>query len=240
MNPVLVRRFNHILNTMSDQKFLLTKIAYETAPTLAGIKPATLLTFGRNSRNLFRLWEGFKYQVGPVLGLRYFELRKSRKHVSVLFYDRDMLEKIVADGENKAFLRDMDYHDDLQLDRILRVLRSKVAIGFPHEIGLLLGIPRTDVAGFIENRGEKSLFCGYWKVYHNPRQAAMSFAGYDMAKRAVMNWICETERLDDMPGIAAAAGWEGRNKSGQLEWKAGREPRAPVIAIARSRFFSIG
>ena len=199
MNPVLTRRFNDILSMMNDQTFLMTKIAYETAPTLSGVKPATLLTFGRNSRNFFELWKRFKSQVGPVLGLRHFELKKSRKHVSVLFYNRDMLEKIIADDDNRAFLRSIDYDEEMQLDQVLRVLRGKAAIRFPHEIGLLLGIPREDVVGFIENRGAKAMFCGYWKVYHNPQQAKKAFAGYDMAKRAVMNLICATGRAEVMP-----------------------------------------
>jgi len=87
----------------------------------------------------------------------------------------------------------------MQLNQVLRILRRRVADGFPHELGLLLGIPREDVAGFIENRGANSLFCGYWKVYHNPRQAMKAFARYDMAKQAVMFRICETGRIEAMP-----------------------------------------
>lgn len=48
--------------------------------------------------------------------------------------------------------------------------------GFPHEIGLFLGYPLGDVAGFIRNRGKNCKCSGCWKVYCNELEAQKRFA----------------------------------------------------------------
>lgn len=46
---------------------------------------------------------------------------------------------------------------------------------FPHEIGLVLGYPPVDVAGFIEHKGADFVACGGWKAYANPESALQTF-----------------------------------------------------------------
>ena len=57
-------------------------------------------------------------------------------------------------------------------------LRQRLAAGqgFPHEIGLFLGYPVGDVAGFIRNRGKNCRCVGCWKVYCNECEARRTFA----------------------------------------------------------------
>lgn len=47
--------------------------------------------------------------------------------------------------------------------------------GFPHEIGLILGYPPADVAGFIAQKGTGYLACGGWKAYSEPQGALETF-----------------------------------------------------------------
>ena len=46
---------------------------------------------------------------------------------------------------------------------------------FPHEIGLILGYPPADVAGFIAQKGTEYLACGGWKAYSEPQSALETF-----------------------------------------------------------------
>lgn len=46
---------------------------------------------------------------------------------------------------------------------------------FPHEIGLVLGYPPADVAGFIALKGTGYLACGGWKAYSEPQSALETF-----------------------------------------------------------------
>ena len=62
----------------------------------------------------------------------------------------------------------------------LEHLRSRLLSDccFPHEIGVFLGYPLSDVKEFIRNEGRNCLCCGYWKVYSNPCDAQKLFARY--------------------------------------------------------------
>ncbi|MDR3563954.1 MAG: DUF3793 family protein [Negativicutes bacterium] len=198
MNSILLRRFHRVLGGLDDRAYLLAKISYEVAPTSFGIKPSSLLSFHSYSRKLRQIWDQYKNDVCKELNINYFELNKTAKHTLVLFYHHDVLEKTVQDPNNKAFLEKMGYESELKLEQILGMLQRKMGSIFPHEIGLLLGIPRKDIVGFITNNGADCLFCGYWKVYHNPEQADSLFQGYDRAKNHVLR------RLFAMRGAVSA------------------------------------
>lgn len=195
MNQELLRRYADILNSLDDREYLLARIAYEIAPTLAGIKPSSLLAFGRYPRDLYSLWEEVKEAVSSALNIRFFELKKTDGHILVLFYKRDMLGRVLADDANREFLHGLGYPAGLKPEQALRLLHARFAGMFPHEIGLLLGIPREDVIAFIDNGGTGCLFCGYWKVYHNPRRANSLFQAYDRAKIRVMRSLSADGKL---------------------------------------------
>jgi hypothetical protein len=194
---VAQRRFNAVLRSFTDRDYLLAKVAYEAAPTISGLKPASLVTFCRHERNISAIWGKHKNEASMVCGCQYWELKKTADYTLVLFYNRHLLRKIIAALDNQEFLQGLGYEAGITLERMLPVLALKIQSGaFPHELGLLLGIPREDVVAFIANRGAGCLFCGYWKVYNNPAWARGMFQQYDAAKLHVMNGICELkERL---------------------------------------------
>ncbi|MDR3591974.1 MAG: DUF3793 family protein [Negativicutes bacterium] len=197
MNTGLLRRFNDILPSLEDRDYLLAKVACEVAPTLMGLKPATLMSFGAHGRNLRQLWGKFKPEAEAVLQLQYFEMKNSEKHTLVLFYRHDLLESMLDCSETRALLRRMGYESAVTAAQILPLLQAKFEQVFPHEVGLLLGIPAKDVTGFIDNKGADCLLCGYWKVYHEPRQASNLFQLYDRAKSKVMQRICRLQALEE-------------------------------------------
>ena len=188
------RQFVDVLNSLPDRDFLMAKIAIEAAPTIAGLKPSSLITFSTKSRNLHRLWERFKGEGRSFLGLQYSELKKTESYTLVLFYRSELLGEVVAQAENVALFDQLGCPCGKSLEQILQHLRDKLEHAFPHEIGLLLGIPREDVIGFMNKGGSDCLLCGYWKVYHNPVRAVSIFQGYDKAKLRVMNGICNLSR----------------------------------------------
>ena len=76
-------------------------------------------------------------------------------------------------------LESCGYDTKLSVEEKLRILEERISCGsFPHEIGIFLGYPVDDVLGFIENKGANYLFCGFWKVYSNPRKAKRAFDEY--------------------------------------------------------------
>lgn len=196
MSVALLRRFYGVLSTLGDRDYLLARVAFEAAPAFLGIKPAALMSFGAHDRNLRRLWEEYGPEVCSVLRLQFFELKKTGKHTLVLFYHAELLEGVLGSGESRLLLAGLGYEDGVTPARLLPLLRVKFEQGFPHEIGLLLGIPPRDVMGFMSNKGAGCLLCGYWKVYHDPRRAADLFRRYDRAKSRVLRRICSMGKPD--------------------------------------------
>jgi len=186
----LLRDFVAALTTLDDNEHLLAKIEVEVAPILAGLKPSALMTFSKDSRNSYQRWEFCKAECCARLNLHYYELRKSKQYILVLFYNPDLLADVLDNNENRSFLHSMGYPDGLALPQILSILQERFAGYCPHEIGLFLGIAKEDVDGFIRNQGGKCLFCGYWKVYHKPYEAYNLFRRYDLARYKVMQQIC--------------------------------------------------
>ena len=56
---------------------------------------------------------------------------------------------------------------------------------FPHEIGLFLGYPPADVAGFLRDGGRGCKLCGPWKVYGDAEEAARRFAAFRRCRAAL-------------------------------------------------------
>ena len=78
----------------------------------------------------------------------------------------------------------------MTIDEKLSLLERRISCGsFPHEIGIFLGYPLDDVLGFIENKGENCLFCGFWKVYSEPERARRTFEKYVYCRSFLCNKI---------------------------------------------------
>lgn len=175
-----------ILKNTEGKSHLLTMIFYLAAPTLALKKPSSLISFSRNSHNLYTLWEMYKDDVTRRVGIKYIELRKTKENILVLFYNPIVLNNTLFRKRHRDFLSGYGYRDAEDLSQHLELLKKSFAFGFPHEIGIFLGIPLEDVQGFIENRGKKCLVNKYWKVYHNQERARRIFLSYDNARRDMM------------------------------------------------------
>lgn len=170
------------MNKVEGKQYLLLRVAYEAAPILKKVKPAALMCFSQKGKNTYELWRQYKNEICAELGLSYIELKKNAAQVYVLFYDYKILNKLIRVEKNKEFLAQMGYGTDWTFGRTMKFLKKRFAAGFPHEIGLFLGIPLTDVDGFIKHNGTKYLFCRYWKVYDNPVRSRILFERYDKAK----------------------------------------------------------
>ncbi|HEX3047405.1 MAG TPA: DUF3793 family protein [Bacillota bacterium] len=175
------------------ETFLRRRIIDLCAPVLAGLKPAALISFNQEHRHLNLVWNRnqdiFEKQI-LLPRLKFFELRKNPRETLVLFYHPPYLAKVLEAPPNRLFLNSFGYHSLNFYDSLTRI-QSRFQSGCPHEIGIFLGIPLWDVAGFISNQGRNYLFNGYWKVYRHPDEAVQTFLLYDQARREVAR-MCGT------------------------------------------------
>lgn len=154
----------------------------QCAPTLAGIKPASL----------FRSQGETGQAVGQKLLRLQKELEPSGIKVRILkrcahtgacmiyLYRSEWLQRILSDPSVREFLTQRGYVLNGTCDGAIRQLSLRFCLEqeYPHEIGVFLGYPLEDVVGFIENRGRNFACCGYWKVYGDPEAAQKRFDRY--------------------------------------------------------------
>ena len=158
-------------------------LAYQTAPSMLGIKPASLINVDENK---FSVDENVSYfnSRASVKRLKIRELRELGGRKLLLLYNERLLEEHLKNPQIRSFLYSYDYAFTLSLDECLDKLSQRLnySEGFPHEIGIFLGYPIEDVEGFINNKGENYLMCGCWKVYHDESRAKKQFTNYDKCR----------------------------------------------------------
>ena len=132
-------------------------VIQHAAPTLAGIKTGNLFpcTFASTQDMVRDLREVNRVLVPRGLRLRPLR-RKDDRALLYLFRPADLSRDLA--GQEARRLREGEE--------------------FPHEIGLFLGYPPEDVAGFMTHRGKNCKCVGCWKVYGDEYAARRRFAAY--------------------------------------------------------------
>lgn len=146
------------------------------APTLAGIKSASLFSYFHDNEKLVR--EELK-EVNDLLNDRgvYVEaLLWREKSVLIYTYRWSHLQRELERPGAMELLEQYGY-PNCEVSGCIRHLKKRLYnyTCFPHEIGIFLGYPLEDVKGFIENGGQNCKCCGMWKVYCNERETAKLF-----------------------------------------------------------------
>ncbi|MBQ8781121.1 MAG: DUF3793 family protein [Oscillospiraceae bacterium] len=169
----------------NDEKCRFGKLlAFHTAPTLLGIKCASLISLAEDEYEIERQADIFNSRAA-VKGLRSRILCSCGSRRLMLIYNEKQLAKRLGDERAKALLVSCGYPEEGGVDEYLDTLAERIRQGgdFPHEIGVFLGYPMEDVEGFIENRGGNFKLCGCWKVYGCEESARRIFANYEKCRR---------------------------------------------------------
>lgn len=156
------------------------------APTLAGMKTASLFAQEYASR---RQVQGEVRQLNRVLvprGLSAMPLHYGRRRALIYLYRPGRLRQDLRNEQAEAILRSRGY-DPEKPEQCIRRLRLRLGAEgeFPHEIGLFLGYPPEDVAGFIGHGTCKCVGC--WKVYGDEESAKKTFRQYKACTEVYCN-----------------------------------------------------
>lgn len=166
-------------------------LAFHCGPALAGIKPANLVSCSKilfpDLAALLRLYNRSLNPCGIFLEI----VCECSKNFLLLLYRREKLLNCLERDFSKETLREEGYPIAGSLERLLSHLKKRLqnSKNFPHEIGIFLGYPPEDVAGFREKKGKDFLLCGYWKVYGNPAEAQELFRRYDRCRSALCRHV---------------------------------------------------
>lgn len=154
-------------------------IVSHCAPTLAAIKTGSLFacTFEQKSRMIRDIAE-FNRRYAEK-GIRLIPVRFSADRVLMLLYRPERLRSDLGNSQAKQILSRYGYPSDDPMRCVARLVRRFGESGeFPHEVGLFIGYPSEDVAGFIENKAKDFKLVGTWKVYGDAENAKRTFARY--------------------------------------------------------------
>lgn len=182
MSEKIFTKYLKAINKLDDREYLISSIIYSAAPCIAGEKPSSLIIFNKSKRNLYKYWEKYKEEIREYLHLDYYELKKSKKSIVVIFYNKEMLEKTLKKKENLKFLQRFNYKKDMDIQSNLNLLKKRYGNICPHEIGIFLGYPLNDVVKFIQCPNRNCLLVGYWRVYNNVENAKIIFDKYDQIR----------------------------------------------------------
>lgn len=154
------------------------------APTLAGIKTASLFTHPYESQE--QLLESVRKLNNRLngKGLRVLPLRYSNNRALIYVYRPKRLFVDLNNETAARILQNCGYHTDSCEKCVVKLVEKlRNESDFPHEIGLFLGYPPEDVCGFIENKACNCKCVGCWKVYGDEAAAKKMFAQYRKCTR---------------------------------------------------------
>lgn len=172
------------------------KLAYHTAPTLLGIKCASLVSLSLAEFDL-EFHSGYFNRRAAERGLKCRILCSCGDRSLLLVYSEKLLENRLSDNAVKNVLTEYGYPENLTVGECLDRLsvRIRESESFPHEIGIFLGYPLEDVVGFIENKGENFKLCGAWKVYGSVENAKRMFENYNRCRIFLCNKLNKGEDI---------------------------------------------
>jgi len=191
MDKLLRLKFAEILRTLGEREYIEAVIAFASAPTIQGKKPASLMNFNWCGKNTAELWQKYGKDICESFELEFFELKSDDYSKLILLYRKKLLEWYINHPRNQSFLNKMGYDTEASLEQKLNILKRRFENFCPHEIGIFLGMPVEDVEGFIEHKGKNCLVCKYWKVYCNPKRAELLFNAYDKARNNMAEFLVE-------------------------------------------------
>lgn len=154
------------------------------APTLAGIKTGSMFGCSYTSEEeLRKTVRDLNRRLVPK-GLRLLPLRFSEKKALMYVYRPSGLRQDLSHETAVRLLEDRGYRTDSCENCIVQLIQKlRMQEEFPHEIGLFLGYPPEDVAGFMENKACGCKCVGCWKVYGDEDAARKRFAQYKKCNR---------------------------------------------------------
>ncbi len=148
------------------------------APTLAGIKTGSLFSVKTGGADVVPEIRSLN-RILVKKGLRLIPLRKTESHTLIYVYRPDALRDDLVFPEAAGILEEKGYPcgdpDRCVVELIRRLVSDQP---FPHEIGLFLSYPPSDVRGFMNSPCVGVQCVGCWKVYGDPEKAIKTFRKY--------------------------------------------------------------
>ena len=148
------------------------------APTLAGLKTANIFMIRNDVAEIIDEIRKLNALLTKK-GLRIVPIRNTEKGTLIYLYRPDRLVQDLSTPKAVEIMEKKGYPCNNPMCCLAILVRHLMNDKeFPHEIGLFLGYPPSDVEGFINSPEDGVKCCGCWKVYHNEEEAKKIFESY--------------------------------------------------------------
>ena len=190
------------------RKELLGFLLVKTAAVRQGVKPAELLRVrhcyaGVNAEGLRVCL--YRDDIYTILGLDYVELKVETESSLVLFYNPHVLASTLAEPRNARWLARMGYPADASLHAMLAHLARRAgACELPHEVGIFIGYPLKDVAGFLARLPATPVHRGVWRVYGGAEESLRRMRLYAAAEADARKVLERSRGVDDFINAISA------------------------------------
>lgn len=183
-------------------------IAFHCAPALAGIKPASLVSCCNEKNPDIKKYIAYLNRRLNKNDIYFETMCMCSKRTLVFVYRKKILNDNIYKTENKNFLKSIGYPVELGFDSVIQHMKSRIQNHeeFPHEIGVFLGYPLTDIHDFVKHKGTNYKINGYWKVYSNPEQATKLFNSYTRCRNTLLKRMSSGKTIVDLFGIHKKVG----------------------------------
>lgn len=152
------------------------------SPTLAGMKTGSIFSVRKNSKDITDEIKNLNKNLVNK-GLRIIPIEKSENNTLIYVYRPDRLKKDLRKPEASCILKEKGYElENCNLCLVKLIKRLKNDSDFPHEIGLFLGYPPSDVKCFMKSPCDGVKCTGCWKAYGNCEEARKTFAQFQKCK----------------------------------------------------------
>ncbi len=168
-----------------DMKKIQSQLVLQCAPLIVGLKVSNLFVTEPKYLRALRI-------ILKRSDLSFYVLTSTENKVTCFIFRKKTLEAFLNKKENLCLLKSMGYNENLSLTQKMYEFRRRYRsyqeglTGFPHEMGVFLGYPAEDVIGFIEKKGQRYLYSGYWKVYEDVDTKKEIFEMYEIAKESLV------------------------------------------------------
>lgn len=156
---------------------LQTVIQY-CSPTLAGMKVGSLFSMKYATKEELEQDIIEKNKLLNEKGIYFRILKLCATSALIYVYRKKQLQNVLAQKEIQNFLMEHGYVA-FDLESVLQLIAEHFKKAeFPHEIGVLLGYPLSDIKAFIADTENKACYVGCWKAYSNEEYARKIFEKY--------------------------------------------------------------
>jgi len=181
-----------------DRSCLAAFLALEGAEVLEGDKPANLVNIVNRAqpcgRNLYRLWRLYGEEMTGLCGLRADVLADRGESLLLMLWNPERLEELLQRAPVRGMLRRLGYPEDVASNSLPDILRTRLANGgFPHEVGIFLGYPLKDVAGFLGWTRLPFSCQGPWKIFGDPGSSLALAARFRRHRQSVANRLARSD-----------------------------------------------